>query len=106
MQTISVGSVRKFGKYRRNYEIRNFSVVGKLARLCICSQQGISPSLIVFPCTDENIQGIENIQAVRVACTVLREEVINFSWCSCGLSLIERNLKKWVLPTKSSCIKS
>ena len=103
MQTISVGSVRKFGKYRRNYEIRNFSVVGKLARLCICSQQGISPSLIVFPGTDENIQGIENIQAVRVACTVLREEVITFS---CGLSLIERNLKKWVLSTKSSCIKS
>ena len=29
----------------------------------------------------------ETIQAVREAYTVLREEVINFSWCSRGLTL-------------------
>ena len=55
---------------------------------------------MVFPGTDKNIQ------AVREACAVLlREEIIIFSWCSRGLSLIERNLKKWILSTKSSCIK-
>ena len=44
---------------------------------------------MIFPCMDENIQ------AVREACTVLLwEEVITFSWCSHGLSLIKRNLKK------------
>ena len=53
---------------------------------------------MVFSCTDGNIQ------AAREACTVLRVEVINFSWCSCGLSFIERNLKKWILSMKSSCI--
>ena len=36
---------------------------------------------------------------------LLREEVIIFSWCSGGLSLIERNLKKWNLSAKSSCIR-
>ena len=41
---------------------------------------------MVFPRTDENIQ------AVREASFVLREEVIIFSWCSRALSLIERNL--------------
>ena len=43
-------------------------------------------------------------RAVREACTVL-QEVIIFSWCSRGSSLIEINLKKWILSTKSSCIK-
>ena len=28
----------------------------------------------------------ESIQAVRESCTVLREEVIILSWCSCGLT--------------------
>ena len=47
---------------------------------------------MIFPCTDENVQ------AVRESYTVLlQEEVIIFSWCSRGLSLIERNLKKWIL---------
>ena len=48
---------------------------------------------MVFPRTDENVQ------AVREACTVviLREQVIIFTWCSRGLSLIERNMKKWTL---------
>ena len=60
---------------------------------------GISPSLKVFPRTDENIQ------AVREACTaLLRQEVIIFSWCSRGFSLIKRNLKKWNLSRKSSYI--
>ena len=55
---------------------------------------------MVFPRTNENIQ------AVREACTVLlREEVITFSWCSCDLPLIQRNLKKCILSMKSSCIK-
>ena len=35
---------------------------------------------------------------------VQREEVIVFSWCCRGLSLIERKLKKWILSMKSSCI--
>ena len=91
--------VRTFAKYKWDYWIRNFSMLDKLARLCICSQQRISTSLMVFPRTDENIL------VVREARTVLREEVIIFSWSSRGLSLIERNLKKWILSTKSSCIK-
>ena len=41
--------------------------------------------------------GDENIQAAREACTVLLREVIIFSWCSRGLQLIEKNLKKWIL---------
>ena len=42
---------------------------------------------MVFPRTNESIQ------AIREAFTVLlREEVIIFSWCSRGLSLIQRNL--------------
>ena len=49
---------------------------------------------MVFPCTNENIQ------PVKEACTVLlREEVIIFSWCCNGLSLIQRNLKKCILFT-------
>ena len=52
---------------------------------------------MVFPCTDGKIQ------TVREACTVLQVEVIIFSWSSCGLSLIEWNLRKWILSTKSSC---
>ena len=31
--------------------------------------------------------------------------VITFSWSSHGLSLIKRNLKKWILSTNSSCIR-
>ena len=73
-KTISVGSVQKFAKYKWDYGIRNFSVLDKLVRLCICSQ------LRVFPRADENTD--ENIQAVSEACTVLlRGEVIIFSWC-------------------------
>ena len=78
----------------RDYGIRNFSVLNKLVRFCICSQHRVFPSTV------------ESIQAVREACTVvLREEVIIFSWCSCGLSLIEKNMKKWILSKRSSYIK-
>ena len=41
----------------------------------------------------------------KLVATVLRVEVIIFIWCSCGLPLTERNLKKWILSMKSSCIK-
>ena len=44
-------------------------------------------------------------QTVREACTVLRVEVIIFSWCSRGLPLNERNLKKSILSIKSSRIR-
>ena len=98
--TISVGSLRKYAKYKWDYGIRNFSGLDKLVRLCICSKHRVFPlPWCFFSHTDENIQ------AVKEACTVLREEVIIFSWCSRGLSLIETNLKKWILLKKSSCIK-
>ena len=38
-------------------------------------------------------------------CTTRRWDVLIFSWCSCGLFIIERNLKKWILLVKSSSIK-
>ena len=60
-------------KYKWDYGIRNFSVLDKLVRFCICSQDK------VFSSTDEKIQ------AAREACTVLLREVIIFSWCSRGL---------------------
>ena len=62
------------------------------------STQGISPSSMVFHST------AGKIQTVREACTVLQVEVIIFSWCSRGFSLVERNLKKRILLTKSSCL--
>ena len=58
-------------------------MLDKLVSLCICSQHmDVSPSLMAFPHTDENIQ------AVREVCSVLREEVIIFSW-SHGLSPVK-----------------
>ena len=41
--TISVGSVRKFVKYKWDYGIRNFSMLDNLVRYCICSQHGVFP---------------------------------------------------------------
>ena len=80
----------KIEKYNWGYRIRDFSVLDKLVRLCICSQHRVFPlSCWYFP-------------VVREAYTVLRVEVKIFSWCSHGLPLIERNLKKWILSMKSS----
>ena len=82
----------KIEKYKWGYRIRDFSVLDKLVRLCICSQHRVFPlSCWYFP-------------VVREAYTVLRVEVKIFSWCSHGLPLIERNLKKWILSMKSSYI--
>ena len=43
MWAISVGLVRKFAKYKWDYGIRNFSMLDKFARLCICSQHRVFP---------------------------------------------------------------
>ena len=40
---ISVGSVRKFSEHKWDYGIRNFSVLDKLVRLCIYSQNRVFP---------------------------------------------------------------
>ena len=79
---------------------RNFSVLDKLVRFCICYQERVFPlPWWYFPVRMKTL-------AFGKACTVLLwEEMIIFSWCSYGLPLIERNLKKWILSTKSSCIK-
>ena len=61
--------------------------------------QSIYPSLMVFPLMDGKIE------IVREVCAALRVEMIIVSWCSRGLSLIERNLKNWILLTKKSCIR-
>ena len=42
-QSISVGSVRKFVKYKWDYGIKSFGVLDKLARFCICSQHTVFP---------------------------------------------------------------
>ena len=89
-------SLDHFGKY--NCGIRDFSVLDKLVRLCISSQHPVFPlPWWYFPVRMERFK--------VAACTVLRVEVIIFSCYSRGLSLIERNLKKWILSTKSSCIR-
>ena len=92
------------------------------------TKQGISTSLMVFPRT------ARTTQSVREGFTEPTVDVIIFSWCSRGFihfiyfihfdnfihlinsfihsfirglrfhSFIERNLKKWILSTKSSCI--
>ena len=90
--TILAGTTWKFAKYKWDYGIKKISVLDKLVRLCICSQHRVFPlSCWYFP-------------VVREAYTVLRVEVKIFSWCSHGLPLIERNLKKWILSMKSSYI--
>ena len=62
-------------------------MLDKLVRFCICSQHRVFP--LPSPHTDKNMQ------AVREACTILlREEVIIFSCCSRGLSLIEKKLEE------------
>ena len=80
-------------KYKRDYEIKNFSVLDKLVRSSICSQHRVFP-------------GMKTDQAVKEGSTVLlQEEVILLSWCCRRLSLIERNLNNWILSTNSFCIK-
>ena len=97
---ISVGSVKKFAKYKWDYKIKIFSVLDKFVWLCICSQYGVLPlPWCCFPVL------MKAFRQSGMLCTVLREEVIIFRWCCRGLSLIERNLKKWILSTKSSCKK-
>ena len=89
-------NTRKFTKYNSDYGIRKFSVLDKLVRFCICSQHGVFPlSWWYFPL---------RVEKFREFCTVLRVELKSFNWCSRGLSHIERNLRKWILSTKSSCI--
>ena len=46
---------------------------------------------MVYPCTDGKIQ------TVREACAVLRIEVIILSWCSRGVSLMERNFSEEIV---------
>ena len=94
--TISVGTARKFAIYNRNDEIINFRVLDMLVTLFICSQHRVF--LLpwwYFTVPQERFSQSEHM--VRDACTVLRVEVIIFSWGSRDLSLIERNLKKWIL---------
>ena len=43
VSTISLGSVRKCEKYKWDYGIRNFSLLDKLVRFCICSQHRVFP---------------------------------------------------------------
>ena len=45
------------------------------------------------------------IEIVREVCAALREEIKIVAWCSRGLSLIERNLKKRILNLKKFCIR-
>ena len=61
--------------------------------------QGIFPSLLVFLL--HFIHGTESFHEKLVA----RATVIILNWSDHGLPLIERNLKKWILSTKSSCIR-
>ena len=75
-------------------------MLDKLVRFCISSQDRVSSFLMVFPCRDKNTQAVKEARIV-----LLREEVIILSWFSRGLSLLERNLKKCIFSTKSSCIK-
>ena len=101
VKTILVGTAQKFAKYKRDYWIRNFNMLDKLVRHCICSQHCVFPlPRWYFPVRKERSR-----QSEKIVGTVLRVEVIIFSWCSCGLSLTGRNLKKWILMTKSSCIR-
>ena len=94
--TISVGTARKFAIYNRNDGITNFKVLDMLMTLCICSQHRVFPlPWWYFTVPQERLSQSEHM--VRDACTVLRVEVIIFSWGSGGLSLIERNLKKWIM---------
>ena len=43
VETISVGTARKFVKCKSNYVIRDFSVLDKLVRLRSCSQHRVTP---------------------------------------------------------------
>ena len=61
--------------------------------------QSIYPSLMVFPLMDGKIE------IVREVCAAIRVEMIIVAWCSRGLSLIERNLKKRILNLKKFCIR-
>ena len=52
--------------------------------------------MFVALCTDEKI--MRSLYKAQVS-------IITFSWPSHGLLLIERNLEKWILSTKSSCVR-
>ena len=61
--------------------------------------QGISTSLLVFPlpCTDETSKRSLYHETKSSTVTI-------FNWSSHSLPLVKRNLKKWILSAKSSCI--
>ena len=97
--TNSVGTAQKFAKHNWDYGIRYSSVIDKLVRHWICSQHRVfSLSWWYFPIQLERFTEPEKL------CTAQRVEGIIFSWCSRGLSLIEKTLIKWISPTKSFCI--
>ena len=91
-----LGFARKFAEYKWKYRVRSFNVLEKLVRLPIYSYRRVFSlpgwyfSLLVGWKDSEKL--------------VLRVAVIIFSWFGLSLSLIEGNLRNWILSKKSSCI--
>ena len=90
--SVLVGHTRKLAECKWSYKTRNFNMLDKLLRLRTqllrFLAQSISPSLLVFPfpCTSGTEFFYQKL-LIQVA-------VIAFDWCSYGLALIKRNLKK------------
>ena len=93
-----------FGRYctkicesKWGYGIKNFSALDKMVSFCICSQHRVLPLPWWW--------FLVRMERLREAFTVLRVELMIFSWCSRGFSPIDWNLKKWILSTNSFCIR-